>query len=302
MSNSVRTFKYEGCKPARLTLPQGQYKLEVWGAQGGDSTGNGDSSRGCAPVPGGLGGYSCGILSLNKEETIYIFVGEQGRPSNQYDGSSTQGGFPDGGGTKTGHYGSFGTVPGTGGGSTSIQIGRETNYNRVIVAGGGGGASGSSHYKDCGGFGGGLCGGNVSYQGTLQRQGAGTQTGSTNGLGDGEQGDPGFFGQGATGKYKHGCDSGGGSGGGWFGGGSGGYGKSYCASSGGGGSGWTFNESCMKEFSAGNSYYASKFDLSSQYYLRDAVCLGGDQEFPKPNGNGNERGHAGNGFAKITFL
>ena len=304
-SGSSLTFSYIGLEPVKISLPQGQYKLEVWGAKGGDSTGNGFGNRSSGQtVQGGLGGYSRGILSLKQKETVYVFVGEQGRSSSSSDGSCTKGGFPDGGGTKTGHYSSYTTVPGTGGGSTSIRIGSSTEYNRVIVAGGGGGASGSSEYVDPGGFGGGLSGGNCSYKNDLQGQGAGTQAGSSRGLGegDGRHGDPGTFGSGATGKYSQSRDSGGGGGGGCYGGGSGGYGYSRFCSSGGGGSGWTFTESSLKTFQSGDPSSASKFALSSEYYLSDVMCVGGNEEFPRPDGNGTERGHAGNGNAKITIL
>ncbi|KAK8884623.1 hypothetical protein M9Y10_043739 [Tritrichomonas musculus] len=304
---SSLTFEYdEQKKPAIISLPRGQYKLEVWGAKGGDSTGDGISDGGKRgrgqTAKGGLGGYSRGILSLSKNETVYVYVGEEGKPSNSPDGLSTNGGFPDGGGTRTGHYESYTTVPGTGGGSTSIRIGSDTDYNRVIVAGGGGGASGSCSWADPGGFGGGLNGGNCSNENSLRDQGAGTQTGSTEGLGNGQNGDKGLFGKGATGKYKQGVDSGGGGGGGWYGGGSGGYGANTLASSGGGGSGWTFTKSSMEVWEKGDPSKASNFALDGQYYLKDAACIAGDQEFPRKDGNGNERGHSGNGFAKITPL
>ena len=308
LSNSVTTsvscltFDYNGREPDKISLPQGQYMLEVWGAKGGDSTGNGDSPRGNNTAPCGLGGYSRGILSLNKKETVYVFVGEEGHPSNSSDGSSTKGGFPDGGGTKTGHYDKYTTVPGTGGGSTSIRIGDNTEFTRVIVAGGGGGASGDHCHVDPGGFGGGLNGGNCSYVESIQNQGAGTQTGSTSGLGEGMHGDPGKFGLGATGKYKQGCDSGGGGGGGWYGGGSGGFGDENWCSSGGGGSGWVFTESSLNVWKSGDPENSSKFVLNSMYYLTDVMCAGGNEEFPRPDGKGNERGHAGNGYAKITPL
>ena len=308
-SGSCFTFDYideKGERPAKISLPRGQYKLEVWGAKGGDSTGNGYSNRGnVSVVKGGLGGYSRGILSLAKNETVYVYVGEEGHPSNSSDGLTTQGGFPDGGGTKTGHCSSYTTVPGTGGGSTSIRIGSDTVYARVIVAGGGGGASGTYNFINPGGFGGGLSGGNCTYNNQLKDQGAGTQTGSTRGLGGGDDrhGDPGSFKLGgANGKYSQGCDSGGGGGGGWYGGGSGGFGNPNCVSSGGGGSGWTFTKSSMEAWQKGDPENASMFALDSQYYLKDEACIGGNKEFPRKDGNVNETGHYGNGFAKITPL
>lgn len=239
---------------------------------------------------------------MKENETVYVYVGGEGRPSDSPEGSSTKGGFPDGGGTKTGHRFTSTTVPGTGGGSTSIRIGSDSNYTRVIVAGGGGGASGCSVYTNPGGFGGGLNGGNCTHDSQLQSQGAGTQKGSTNGLGGGCSGDPGQFGLGASCKYSRECCSGGGGGGGWYGGGSGGYGCRGNCSSGGGGSGWIFTELSYKEWQSGDSTNASKFVLNSSYYLTDAVCISGDEEFPRPDDNGVERGHNENGYAKITPL
>ena len=174
----------------------------------------------------------------------------------------------------------------------------------MIVAGGGGGAGGSFNHIDPGGFGGGLSGGNCSYLDQLKDQGAGTQIDSTNGLGEGDDrnGDRGKFGKGADGKYSQGCDSGGGGGGGWYGGGSGGFGNRNFVSSGGGGSGWTFTKSSMETWQKGDPENASKFALDSQYYLKDEACIGGNKEFPRKDGNVNETGHYGNGFAKITPL
>ena len=150
-------------------------------------------------------------------------------------------------------------------------------------------ASGCACSVNPGRFGGDLNGGNCYNRGTIQSQRAGTQTGSTCGVGngDGKHGDPGAFGSGGTCKYYQDKDSGGGGGGGC-----------YC-SSGGGGSGWIFTESSFKAFQSGD---ASKFVLKSKHFLRDAICVGDNEEFPRQDGNGNERGHFGQGYAKITVL
>lgn len=71
------------------------------------------------------------------------------------------------------------TVPGTGGGSTSIEIGTDTSYARMIVTGGRGGSSGLNAVVDRGSFGGGQIGGSCTYKATLQSQGAGIQIDST---------------------------------------------------------------------------------------------------------------------------
>ncbi len=56
------------------------YKLECWGAQGGDlsrtfhSSGSGN---GATPY-GGRGAYVCGQIQLSKNLKLYVYVGEQG--------------------------------------------------------------------------------------------------------------------------------------------------------------------------------------------------------------------------------
>lgn len=73
-------FKYEIKK---LNDSLFKYKLEVWGAKSGDSTGLGCSNRSNQPFVGGcLGVFARGILNLAKEETLYIYIGEEGSPSN----------------------------------------------------------------------------------------------------------------------------------------------------------------------------------------------------------------------------
>lgn len=311
VSNTVKAsgesvlFRYAG-EPSIISLCESQYKLEVWGAKGGDSIGKGGSCS-CRTnwqkVEGGLGGYSRGVLHLDRRETVYVFVGGQGKTADSNDGDTTGGGYPDGGGTKTGHHKTdYPTVPGTGGGSTSIRIGSDSDHSRVIVAGGGGGASGDHSNVSPGGFGGGQSGSNGVYCGSLGNGGAGTQTGSTRcqGFNDESCGEAGKFGRGASGGYRRERDSGGGGGGGWYGGGSGGFGWGWECSSGGGGSGWIFTEQSLSAWRSGDSANASQCHLRSSFYLTDAATFSGNEEFPCPDGNGTERGHRGDGFAKIT--
>ena len=294
VSNAVTTngrsilFCYEG-KSSAICLPKGKYKLEVWGAQGGKSTN----------ANGGLGGYSSGFLSLPEQEKLFIVVGGQGQIANSSEGAITNGGFPDGGKTKTCLYENMSEVPGTGGGSTSIRISTDSVYSRVIVAGGGGGGSACHSYINHGGFGGGLNGGNGYYEGKIQSQGGGTQIGSGYGRGTGSTGDAGRFGQGADGNYHSKFASGGAGGGGWYGGGSGGYGSTYC-SGGGGGSGWIFTESTHNAWKSGDPTNSSQFKLNNSYYLTNSHTFAGNEEFDAINGTEKEIGHQGNGYAKIT--
>ena len=84
--------------------------------------------------------------------------------------------------------------------------------------------------------------------------------------------------------------AGGGGGGGWYGGGTSNYG-SYNGG-GGGGSGYVLTAS---------SYKPTGYLLGSEYYLSNAQTIGGNQSFPAPGG-GNETGHSGNGYARITLV
>lgn len=140
----VYEFYYTG-EVQSVELPAGRYKLECWGAQGGDTS----SYSG----EGSYGGYSEGILTLTETTTLYVFVGGQG-------GSSGNGGW-NGGGSSTG-YSSYSSGneygeswPACGGGATDIAtVTSSMNYSsgrtnrssasllsRIIVAGGGAGAS-----------------------------------------------------------------------------------------------------------------------------------------------------------------
>ena len=220
-----------------FTAPiSGDYKLEVWGAQGvGILPETGANCR------GGRGGYARANYSMNKEQTIYIAVGGvHGLIANE--GGLTWNG---------GGAGDWGPM---GGGATSIQKsllsdGQLYHYESVketdvlIVAGGGGGSEWYYTITDLstpvGGAGGGTDGedGVTGYlNGVAPCPGA---KGGTQSLGgkstaiDERSGTQtivdGSFGRGG---YTLGGDGGGQGGGGWYGGGAADY-----AGGGGGGSG-----------------------------------------------------------------
>ena len=146
----VFNFDYTGSVQS-IVLPKGKYKLQCWGAQGGTSYG---SSSGA----GSKGGYSEGVLTLDKTTTLYVFVG--GKGSRGSSSSLVNGGW-NGGGASVGYssYNSGGTngysYPACGGGATDISTvtssmsyssGRTNRSSasllaRCIVAGGGAGGS-----------------------------------------------------------------------------------------------------------------------------------------------------------------
>lgn len=221
------TYNYNGGIQTFTVPCAGTYKLEVWGAQGGD---RGDEENDEAHVAG-LGGYSTGTITLEKGDILYLVVG----------GSD---GYNGGGASNTAN----------GGGATHIAIGNTNrgelkNYELykkeiLLVAGGGGGAYSYGDSNAYGGSGGGTTGGNGSaYYGNLVAAG-GTQTSGGNMSSDASwHASNGSFGQGGKSNYA-------GGGGGWYGGGG-------CNGAGGGGSGYiggVTNGSMSTGVRTGNGY------------------------------------------------
>lgn len=292
-NGSVMNFDYTGSVQT-ATLTPGAYKLECWGAQGGNSNqSNGTYGN------GGKGGYSTGILNVSTNTTIYITVGGQGQ--NGILNTRTAGGFNGGGdGYGTNNSG----VGGGGGGASDISLMspvfshssyfinniRDTNslLSRIIVAGGGGSAGYDVRNNAAnGGAGGGTKGqdglSNRVYHGTGGKQ-------TTFGTG-GSSEEPNRY----SVQAKFGCgasasnstDVAPGGGGGWYGGGL------HCDSAG-GGSGYVYTPTTA-------SNYPSGCLLNSAYYLSNAQTIAGNQSFPSPTG-GTETGHSGNGYVRITKL
>lgn len=149
-------------------------------------------------------------------------------------------------------------------------------YSRLIVAGGGGGADDGS----TGGFGGGIQGENKNEGGGgTQTDGGYIDSNKQNVAGCGS------FGKGGGLPNGYGPAVGFG-GGGWYGGGSDDNG-------GGGGSGYVYTSTTAANYPSGCL-------LNNSYYLTNAQTIAGNQSFPSPTSNGNETGHSGNGYARIT--
>ena len=257
----ITNFAYTGAVQNYTTVCRGTHTLTVWGAQGGNA--------------GGKGGYSTGVVNLNENMNLYIYVGGQGS-------RGSTGGF-NGGGTT-------GTSGGTGGGASDIRIGTDSLYARVIVAGGGGGKG----QDNCaaGGVGGGTTGGGSADQNSCGTQaGGGTQTaGGAKGIYSGTSGaNTGAFGKG--GNASDGRYDGGGGGGGWYGGGAGA--SSGWSNGGGGGSGYVYTSSTA-------SSYPSGCLLNNSYYLTNASTTAGSSSFPGTSSS-SETGHSGNGYARIVY-
>ena len=197
-----------------FTTPvSGDYKLEVWGAQGGDG--------------GGKGGYACGYKVLNMSNNLYICVGcGHNNSILPYNG----GGVPWVNLTSYCLRGGFGGgashIASTNRGELKYYINNQSEV--LLVAGGGGG----SDFGQSGGAGGGESGIQGSYansQGTSSSGGISMNNyGTTIALIDGSFGQGGY----AIGTWNGEADNGGCGGGGWYGGGG-----SATAGAGGGGSG-----------------------------------------------------------------
>lgn len=203
-----------------FTVPTtGKYKIELWGANGGD-----DDTYG----KGGKGGYITGQINLTQGQNLYIYVGKSGVSSS----AGASGGFNGGG--NAGPSGSSGG----GGGATDIRQGGTQLTDRILVAGGGGGA-GDNHNGGAGGVTSynvagliGAAGGNgISSNSANQTPVFSSYNGATLKAGGTSLNGNGTFGQGAS----HSSDGGGG-GGGYYGGGAGDSVSGYTDNGGGGGS------------------------------------------------------------------
>lgn len=151
---TIFNYEYTG-NVQQVILPPGRYKLQCWGAQGGNVSGS-------YSAQGSKGGYSEGELTLTEKTTLYIFVGGKGTDSSTSSTSGTANGGWNGGGSsaRRSNYNSGDTngmsYPRPGGGATDMCLVTSTmNYDdsgrtnrsnvsllsRFIVAGGGAGAS-----------------------------------------------------------------------------------------------------------------------------------------------------------------
>ncbi|MCU5873425.1 glycine rich domain-containing protein [Clostridioides difficile] len=227
-------FGYTGAEQS-IILPNGRYRLECWGAGANSLTNSAYEPYSC------FGGYSKGELTMKKETTLYIFVG-------QYSGN-----FNGGGSGKTG----------TGGGATDIRLvggswdNEQGLLSRIIVAGGAGAGSGRGY---AGSHGGGIVGNNGAGSDNYWTPGA-TQT-------DGGRGQigslSGSFGKGSRSSADMTNAPNFGGGGGWFGG----AGSGTSLSSGGGGSGYVLTK---------DSYKPVGYTPTNEYWLENtSMTVGGN--------------------------
>ena len=147
----TKDFAYTGDVQAYTIPVTGTYRIELWGASGGD----------IGSYKGGLGGYTSGYIHLQAGQVLYFYVGGEGS-------QSTIGGWNGGGNLIAGEEASGSS----GGGATDVRLvsGAWDNFDslksRIMVAGGGGAGGGSTSSSSYG-YGGGLTGGNGYYDTSL---------------------------------------------------------------------------------------------------------------------------------------
>ena len=289
------------CTPYQVVFPPGRYRIELWGAQGGDSRiQNTDNIR---LDSGAKGAYVSGDIHITRTKAMYLYIG--GRGENQWSTvqALSKGGYNGGG--NGGVDLCDGTYPESGsggGGATDLRLIPAENdelaslKSRIIVAAGGAGSSSADNYyqyNNYNGYDGGTLNGNGN--GTICI--AGTQT-------------TGIFGKGGNGlnfsskDFQYGGSTAG-SGAGYYGGytqkaintiieAGGAGGSSYI-------SGHTDCNSVANDSSDPPKHTGSKYHYSSFYFTNTSMKQKGTSGFLSPSGK-SESGHYGNGAAKITIL
>ncbi len=264
-----------------LTIPQsGTYRLETWGAQGGNAN----------SYPGGYGGYSSGEVYLEKGTILYINVGGAG--TEGYTG--TTGGYNGGGNAKANRNNTttLSSRQGSGGGATHIATKNgllsalSDSLSDVLIASGGGGgadywpgnAVSAGFQYGTGGGGGGFKGvkGTSSKQHVVGAGGTQTEGGSSGGTSA-------SFGQGGSATVAAG---GAGGGGGLYGGGA-----SADNAGAGGGSGYIGNAKLSNK-----SMYCYNCEAND---IEGTKTICNDCFNASPIKNCSKEG---DGYARITFL
>lgn len=313
VEGTVWTFNYTGAEQ-EFTVPcDGEYKIELWGAQGNSPV----SLR----AVGGNGAYTSGNIKLNVEERLFFYVGQHKNAaiSSSYNSGSTGGSRYEGGITEPSGQG--------GGGATDVRLtsGEWSNFNslksRIMIAAGGGGAN-NYIYSSVGGAGGGISG----YSGinnhypnyptnTVPTGGTQTSGGIATDNGNGGAGHIAFggtFGIGGSG----GTNWGSGGAGGYYGGGGGGATGGSVDSGAGGSSFISGHNGCdaiTESSTETNIIHTGQPNHYSGLVFTDTVMVDGagykwtnvkgmHTGMPTHDGTGTMTGNSGNGYAKLTYL
>ena len=281
-ANEVTNFDYTGGEQTFVAPVTGVYKLETWGAQGG----NGNKSE---SYDGGYGSYSIGEVYLTLNKKVYLNIGGQGQSACVH--SICSGGYN--GGSASGAFMSDRQNWNSGGGGAThmafssglLSTFKDKVDNLLIVSGGGGGAMNRTSDGIKGGSAGCIKGnrsinsGSCSYYGT----GGSQDTGGTTYLNDEIYSNAidGKFGLGGT--YLNIAENYNSSGGG-----AGYYGGAFA---GGGGSGYIGNQLLTDK-----SMYCYNCQESTEESTKtiSTTCV---SETPTEN-----CAKSGNGYARITLI
>lgn len=303
-------FDYTGAEQSFEVPVSGTYKLEAWGAQGGNSGGN--------------GAYTSGEITLEKGKKLYVQVGGKGSSNEAGKAQTISGGY-NGGGSTNGQD-CCNRVFGTGGGATDIRLisgiwNDETGLkSRIMVAAGGGGRftddtnsgvggaggtlnglAGSGHYGDyCVGL-----GATQTSPGTISTSGKYCNVIDNDGYTDPGKSYGGFGFGGAHGSQGN---NGTGGGGGYYGGSSSGH----IASAGGGSSYISGYTGCVAIASlssltpkTGCTDGTTNKECSYHYsglIFNNTLMKSGNENMPDYSGTATITGNSGNGYAKITLI
>jgi hypothetical protein len=264
----VYNFDYTGDAQTFTAPYTGTYKIQCWGA--------GSSCQGA---------YTSGKLHVNKNTVLYIYVGAGSSGLLAYTTLTHPVVFNGGGGFTNG-YTDFNNN--TGGGATDIRTvsGNWENFSslksRIMVAAGGSGSVGAS----LPGYGGALISktANGAVPETTYPYDYAVVSGSSQITGY-------SFGIGQSGGRA-------GGGGGYYGG----YAEK-CAGSGGSSfiSGYPGCNAISESSTSTNIIHTGSPNHYSGYVFTNMQMIAGDTSMPAPSG-GSETGHAGNGYARITFV
>ena len=290
-TTSTVEFDYTGDVQQFVAPETAKYKIEAWGAQGGSTDLN----------SGGKGAYTSGIIDLNKDDVIYVYVGatpgDDSRSVAAYNGGGLSSGEPE--------YSSGG------GGATDIRLvsgtwnDQSSLASRIMVAGAGGGAYTYelSNFKFDGGAAGGLEGATGEYSNTCASTG-GTQT--SGGTCSSNNSTAGSFGQG--GNSVGGRASGGGSG---YYGGAARYDAPGSGSGAGGGSSYISGYRGSIAITSGSDLTpktgctSGTNDIECSYHYSGKIftnskMIDGASTMPTHDGTSTMVGNSGDGYAKIT--
>ena len=300
-NKKVWEFSYVGEGKLWKVPFDGTYRLECWGASGGWYMSGGHA--------GGSGGYVSGVISLTKDQNLFVYTGQTGNDYNNY--SSTY--MFNGGGyarERNGHCG------GCGGGATDIRTvdgdwDNTTSLNsRIIIAAGGGGGCGgfgeAASYETSGCAGGlngynGIGGDGPSYN-SYQGKGASQSGGGSYGPGyaGAQNGTSGSLGKGGLGGYNNydgGSGGGSGGGGGLYGGGGAGGLYSGLWTGGGGSSYISGHPGCT----AKTITFSSTVMIDGMGYEWTST-KGSQVGIPTPDdSNVRQNGYIGDGICHITY-